>query len=129
MRVGRGGGGAGAEGGVQGLEGADGDVAADESFDALDGCGGALRRGDARDGPRYRRGANLVPVHPRTGVAVRGVDNHMDLPCVDQVNDVVRSFEVLAHDSAGDAVAAQRVRGSPGSENFKTEISQARGRE
>src|SRR6476620_3896611 len=102
MRVGRGG----AEGGVQGLEGADGDVAADEGFDALDGCRGALHRGDARDGSRYRGGADLVTVHPGARVAVRGVDDHIDLPRVDQVNDIVRSFEVLAHDDAGDAIAA-----------------------
>src|SRR5918997_3534401 len=96
-----GGGGSGAEGGVEGLEGADGDVTTDEGFDALDGGSGTLHGGDAGDVPGHRGGADLVTVHPGTRIAVGSIDDHVDLTGVDQLDDVVGTFEVLAHDGAG----------------------------
>src|ERR671916_2356470 len=122
-------GGDGAEGGVESLEGADGDVVADEGLDALDGCSGALHGGDAGDVPGYRGGADLVTVHAGSRIAVGSVDDHVDLPGGDQIDDVVRTFEVLAHDSARNPVSAQRVRGSTGGEDFKAQVGQPFGGE
>src|SRR6185312_6849305 len=49
-------------------------------LDPLHGGGGALHGRDARDALGHGRRADLVPVDARAGVAVRGVDDHVDGP-------------------------------------------------
>ena len=59
-----------------------------------------------------RRAADLVAVHAGTRVAVRGVDHHVDLACLDQLDDGALTLRqllagLLVHLLAGDAVPAQ----------------------
>src|SRR5699024_3940822 len=100
--------------------------AADAGLDALDRRRGALHGGHARDVPAHRRRPDLVAVAPGPGVAVGGVEHHVDLTGTDRVDRThlpahTRLLEVFAHLEAGDAVAAQHLGGALGGQHPEPE--------
>src|SRR5690606_23341264 len=115
------------------LEGADADLASGDGLDALHRRRETLHGRHARYAPQDGRGADLVTVEPRPGVAGAAegrVDDEVDLAVQDALHDRglagrARSLAVLAHDLGTHAVAAQDLGGPLRGKNLKAQVSEA----